>query len=291
MKRVLSIVTRAVLVWVILLLAARSEAAQPYAKVPEEWNRPVQPFRIVGNVYYVGSSELASYLITTPKGHILLDSGAAETVPQILENVGKLGFRAEEIRMVINSHAHFDHAGGIRALKRLTGAKIYLSREDMPLAARGGLDDPHFGDSVPFEPFKPDVVVSDRKPVRFGGVELVPHITAGHTQGCTTWTMKSESHDVLFLCSITAPGYKLIGNEKYPDAVSDYRRTFERLESLHPDVFLAAHGSFFGLLAKIEKRREGVNPFIDESAFPTYLAAAKKSIEEQIAKQQREDAK
>jgi metallo-beta-lactamase class B len=274
---------------VLLLLSTASLAAAELARVPPEWNQPIAPFRIIDNIYYVGANELTSYLITTPEGHILLDSGAAETVPQILQNIGRLGFRAEDVKILINSHAHFDHAGGFAQLKRLTGAKIHLTAEDAPLAKRGGTNDPHFGDTVAFEPFRPDVLVRDGRPVRLGGVKVTPHLTPGHTQGCTTWSMSAregdERHSVVFVCSVTAPEYRLVGNPAYPDAVADYRRSFKVLKSLNADVLLAAHGSFFGLTKKAPRAGSSPNPFIDAAEYRTFVEKSERAIEEKIAAQ------
>ena len=280
---------REILYGLVLLLSPTLLGAAELAKVPPEWNRPLAPFRIIDNIYYVGANELTSYLITTPEGHILLDSGAAETVPLILQNIGRLGFRAEDVKILINSHAHFDHAGGFAQLKRLTGAKIHLSREDAPLAARGGRRDPHFGDSVAYEPFTADVFVRDGRPVSLGGVRVTPHLTPGHTQGCTSWSMTAseggEKHEVVFICSVTAPEYRLVGNRAYPDAVSDYRRAFKVLKSLDADVLLAAHGSFFDLTRKAPKGGSSPNPFIDAQEYRLFVERSEKAIEEKIAAQ------
>ena len=272
-----------------LLLVATSLAAQEYTKVPESWNRPVSPFRIIDNIYYVGSSDLTSYLITTPSGHILLDSGAPETVPQILQNISRLGFKPEDVEVLINSHAHFDHAGGLGALRRLTGAKLLMSREDAALAARGGKNDPQFGDRFLFEPFRTDGAVRDQEPVKLGGVSMVPHITPGHTKGCTTWTMNvnegGQQYKAVFVCSVSAPDYKLVDNPAYPNAIEDYRRTFKTLRALKPDVFLASHASFFNMLAKKDRPRTP-NPFIDREGYVSFLDRWQKTVEEQYAAQQ-----
>lgn len=265
-------------------------AAAGYAQsdpVSRSWNQPVEPFRIIGNIYYVGASDVTSFLITTPKGHILLDSGFPETVAQILQNVPKLGFRNEDIRILINSHAHFDHAGGFALLKRLTGAKLYVSEADAALLARGGLNDPMFGDKFTFEPVKTDQLVRAKEPISLGGVEITPLITPGHTKGCTTWTMRAANHNVVFVCSATSPGYQLVGNAKYPDVIADFRRTFGILNSLEPDVFLAPHGSFFGLLQKIAamKRNPSVNPFIERKRYRTWVAEVEADFEKKVAEQ------
>jgi len=216
--------------------------------VSRSWNQPVEPFRIAGNLYYVGASDITSYLITTPKGHIVLDGGFVETAPMILANIRKLGFEPKDVRILLNSHAHLDHAGGLAELKRVTGAALYASRGDIPLLARGGLDDPQFGNKYPFPPVWADRIVEDGARVALGGTTLTARITAGHTPGCTTWTTRIGKRDVVLVCSPTAPSeYRLTSNPRYPNAVEDYRRQFRTLKSLGCDIFLGSHGAFFGL--------------------------------------------
>ncbi|HKY03739.1 MAG TPA: subclass B3 metallo-beta-lactamase, partial [Blastocatellia bacterium] len=219
-----------------------------------EWNQPVNPFRVIGNIYYVGASDVTSFLITTPEGHILLDSGFTETVPIIEENVKRLGFKLEDVKILINSHAHSDHAGGLARLKELTGASLVISEGDAELISSGGKGDFTWGDSLAYRPARPDRLIRDKDAVHLGGVTMIARLTPGHTKGCTTWTMKVEDGgkqlDVVFIGSTTAPGYKLVNNPKYPSISADYERTFELLKSLKCDVFLAPHGSFFALKEK-----------------------------------------
>jgi metallo-beta-lactamase class B len=260
-------------------------------KDPESrsWNQPVTPFRIAGNLYYVGASDVTSYLITTPNGHIVLDGGFEETAPMIRDNIRTLGFRLEDVRILLSSHAHSDHAGGLAALKKESGAIFISSRGDVAQHARGGLDDPHFFDRFSYPPIEADRLVDDESRVTLGGTTLVARITPGHTRGCTTWTMQlreaKKTYDVAFLCSPTVPGYQLVGNPRHPDAVADYRRHFAILESLSPDIFLAAHGNFFELQDKIKKRGGKTNPFVDPSGYREFVARMKKAFEDKVAAQ------
>jgi metallo-beta-lactamase class B len=254
-------------------------------------NQPVKPYRVIANIYYVGASDVSSFLITTPNGHILLDSGFIETVPQIKQNLAQLGFRLEDIKILLNSHAHYDHAGGFAELKRLTGAKLMTSEGDIPLLAAGGKGDPNFGDRFSFEPVKPDRVLRDGDKVELGGVTMVARMTPGHTKGCTSWTMKikdgEKQYDVVFVGSTSAPGYKLVNNAGYPGIVADYEKTFRVLKSLPCDVFLAAHGQFYNMLekAKVAEQDKTPNPFIDPEGYRRYLDASEKSFRKLLAAQ------
>jgi metallo-beta-lactamase class B len=254
------------------------------------WNQPVEPFRIVGNIYYVGARDITSYLITTPKGHILIDSGFIETVPQISVNVLKLGFKLEDVKILLNSHAHYDHAGGLAELRRLTGAKLMISDPDVELLENGGKGDPNFGDRFPFEGVRADRSFGNGERIKLGGVTLTANITPGHTRGCTTWTTetlhKGRKITAVFVCSTSAPGYKLFRNEKYPNIYTDYARTFDFLEKLRPDIFLGSHGAIYGLEEKIGTLRSGRDDaFIDPDGYKKYVAASRAAIEEAFKRQ------
>lgn len=246
-------------------------------------NAPVAPTKIVGNLYYVGAADATSYLITTPKGHIVIDGGFEETAPMILANIKKLGFRVQDVRYLLSSHAHYDHAGGIPALKRATGAKFVSSRGDAPLHARGGAKDPQFGDLFHYPPITADRIVDDGDEVTVGGQTLVARITPGHTPGCTTWTTTirdgAKSYSVVFVGSPTAPSqYNLTTNPRYPNAVDDYRKQFKILRSLHPDIFLASHGSFFHLREKLQ-----THDFLNAAEYAAFVDEMEKAFEEHVA--------
>jgi metallo-beta-lactamase class B len=253
--------------------------------VSQQWNAPVEPFKIIGNIYYVGAAEVASYLIATPKGLIVIDGGFAETAPMIEANIRKLGYDPGTIRILLNSHAHFDHAGGLAKLKDDTGARLYASEGDAPLLERGGKGDPQFGDTLLFPPVKPDAHIQDGDRVSLGGTTLVAHITAGHTPGTTTWTMRVRSggkwHDVVFVGSPTVPdNYRIVGNPKYPNEIDDYRREFVTLKSLPCDVFLASHGSFFHL-----KEKMAGGSFVDPEGYKKFVDRMEAAFEEVVKKQ------
>jgi metallo-beta-lactamase class B len=262
-------------------------------QVSRSWNQPVKPFRVIGNIYYVGASEVTSFLIVTPGGHILLDGGFFETVPQIKQNVAQLGFRVADIKILINSHAHYDHAGGLALLKELTGAKLIASQADAELLAHGGKGDFHFGDRLSYPPVTTDRILRNGDIVELGGVMMTAHLTPGHTKGCTTWTMKVKEglkqYDVVFIGSTTVPGYKLIDNIEYPTIAADYERTFRVLRNLPCDVFLASHGSFFSLLQKSKLLAQGKNrnPFIDARGYRRFIVQTERAFRVELRRQER----
>jgi metallo-beta-lactamase class B len=281
---------RKLIVVLTILLASSTAAYAQRTETERSWNQPVVPFKIIDNIYYVGASDVTSYLITTSKGHILIDSGLPETVPQITANIAKLGFKLADVKIILNSHAHYDHAGGIAELRRLTNAKFYASEGDAPLLRSGGLGDPNYDDKYPFEAIIPDGTFGDGKQIKLGGVSLRANITAGHTPGCTTWTTtakeQKKKYHVAFICSTSAPGYRLIDNPKYPNIVADYQATFARLKKMPVDIFLASHGSTFDLLEKVAKLNQGgPNPFIDPEGYRAYLEQSEENFRNNLAAQ------
>ena len=299
MKRSTMITSALTLIVISLSAQSRTDSTSQgqYTKATPEDNQPVKPFRIIGNIYYVGASEVSSFLITTPQGHILLDSGFAQTVPLIVEGIKQLGFKLEDVKILINSHAHYDHAGGLAELKRLTGAQLMLSEADASLVGNGGKGDFQWGDTLTYEPAKADRILQDKDRVELGGVTMIARLTPGHTKGCTTWLMKvtedGRTYEVVFVGSTTAPGYKLVDNPKYPNIVSDYEYTFRLLRSLPCDVFLGPHGSFFSLKKKAEQLARGKkpNPFIDGKSYRDYLDRTEKDFLDLLSKQKTQSAK
>lgn len=278
-----------------LLVFCSIFAAAQKSETDRQWNQPVKPFRIIGNVYYVGAAEITSFLITTPKGHFLLDSGYIETVPQIKQNIVELGFKIEDVKILLNSQAHYDHAGGLAELKRLTGARLFASRADAIQLANGGIENYGFGDRFPFERVVADESFADGKKIKLGGTVLKANITSGHTKGCTTWTAVVEEggkkYDAIFVCSTSVPGYKLVDNKNYPTIAEDYAKTFERLRKMKVDVFLASHGNFFNLQEKMQKLSGGAaatNPFIDPNGYAEFIKETEKSFLENLKKQREE---
>jgi len=274
----------------LLLLLISSFAA---AQEQDWWTRPIEPFRIIGNIYYVGGADLTSYLIETPKGLILLDGGSASLAPAIEKHIEQLGFKVSDIRILLNSHAHTDHAGGLMYFKRVSGARMIASEGDRPLLERWA-HDPQFGDRLGFPAVVVDQIIHDGELVELGGVTLRAVLTPGHTPGCTTWTMTANEggrkYDVVFFCSTSAPsGYRLVNNKAYPNIVSDFEHSFARLKQLPCDVFLGAHGTFFHLKEKSARLKAGArpNPFIDPDGFRWFVNASEREFHQLLQEQRR----
>ena len=254
----------------------------------QEATRPadmlVEPFQVVGNIYFVGpEAEHSSYLITTPEGHILINSGFERQLPTIRGSVEKLGFEFDDIRIVLGSHAHADHQEGDAQVKALTGAQVMAMEQDVP-ALRN---------LMPGEkPHPIDRVLHAGDTVQLAGVTLTALLTAGHTEGCTTYTMEAQdgarTYHVVIGCGFGAGGRVLVNNADYPDRANDYMRTYRLARTLHADVFLGSHGHHYGLLEKLAKRGQGPNPFIDATTLPTHVDTYEKQFQEELAKQRAE---
>jgi metallo-beta-lactamase class B len=267
-------------------LVEPSERLRPEDFLPE-MNQPIPPAKIVGNIYYVGTNGVSSFLVVTPDGHILIDSGFNQSVPLIRDSVQALGFRFEDIRILLSSHAHFDHVAGHSLTQKLTGAQIIASRADGEVIARG--DDRLWagwhGSPV-------TRIVDDNDVVQLGGVILKAHLTPGHTEGCTTWTMDAteagQSYGVVFACGYGInPGVRLVGNSAYPGIVDDYARTFRVLAALKPDVFLAQHPYVFRLEEKLQQARARAtpNPFVDPDGYRKAVEAAEAAYLDQLRRE------
>jgi metallo-beta-lactamase class B len=270
----------------------RDVAQQAIKETLQDWVLPFDPRRIIGNIYYVGSNLISSFLIVTPAGYILLDTGPIEMLPQVTANIEKLGFNPQEVKLLLNSHGHFDHCGGFAEFKRKTGATVVASKLDGELMARGGKGDFYWGDDLAYEPVKPDRSISDGESVELGGVSLTAHLTPGHTKGCTSWSTRvneaGKDYDVLILCGLTASLYKLTNNDRYPNIVQDERNTLRKLRGMHADVMLASHGFYFNLVGKATRQKAGgPNPFIDPDELSRHLAEMETDFEQALQAQER----
>jgi metallo-beta-lactamase class B len=279
-----------VLLLIITLIVAANNAPAP---VQNDWTEPFPAFRIAGNLYYVGSKGLAAYLVTTPEGHILINSNMEANVPMIRASMESLGFKFNDVKILLISHAHWDHCAGSATIKRLTGAKYMVMQEDVEAIESGGKTDFQYGndpDAV-FAPVKVDRVLHDGDEVKLGGATLTARLTPGHTRGCTTWTMNvndgAKQRDVVIVGSPNVnPGYKLVGNTVYPRITEDYEKTFRVLKSLPVDYFLGAHGSYFGLEEKFVKLKAGSGEaFIDPAGYKSYVADREEAFLKELKKQ------
>ena len=233
-----------------------------------DFHREFPAFKIAGNLYWVGTADLAVYLINTPQGNILINSDFPEDVPLIKKSIEQLGFKYSDTKILLASHAHGDHDAAVGLIKKDTGARLMIMDADV-------------AETESTAPGRPgahvDRVLHDGDTVELGGSKLTAHLTPGHTKGCTTWTMQvDEGGRKLNALIIGSPnvnrGYILVGNKNYPQIADDYVNTFKVLKSLPVDLFLGAHGAYFGLKAKYEKMKSGgPNPFIDPAGYKAYV--------------------
>jgi metallo-beta-lactamase class B len=274
----------------LVALAAAPLAAQTAEELfrrnigtPDQFNKAFPPHKVIGNIYYVGSESLASFLIVTPEGNILINSCFEATVPVIRGSVEKLGFKFTDIKILLGSHAHADHMEGDALVKQLTGAQVMAMAEDVPalMKMRPG-DKPH--------PL--DKTLHDGDQVTLGGTTLVARLTAGHTRGCTTWTTRAsedgKTYDVVIIGSVGVnPGFKLVNNKEVPDMAEEYRRSFKLLHSLPCDVPLGSHPAMYNLAEKYPKIGKGPNPFIDPQGYQHEVNIGEHAFLEELAKQKK----
>jgi len=276
----------------VLFLSLASSTAL-ISQYPSAWLRPFPPFRIAGNLYWVGSQDLASYLITTPQGLILINSSLEPSVPLIRKSIESLGFHFSDIKILLISHAHNDHCAGSAQIIKLTGAKYYVMDGDVSVVESGGKTDFQYGSEslMRYPPTHVDRILHDGSTVSLGGVVLTAHLTPGHTRGTTTWTMdETENSRLLHVVIVGSPnvnsGYKLVGNKAYSQIASDYKRGFAVLDKLPCDIFLGAHGGYFGLTEKYARWKAGDHDaFIDPAGYKAYIADRERAFEAELARQ------
>jgi len=280
-----------------MLLGMALAAAQVHAQANPEWTTPIAPFHIAGNLYYVGSKDLASYLIVTAKGDILINSSLPESVPLIRSSVEQLGFRFTDIKILLISHAHGDHDAGSAGVIRETHAKYMVMDGDVDVVESGGATDFAYGKTGTYPPARVDRVLHDGDQVRIGGTVLTAHKTAGHTKGCTTWTLQVQEggrpRNVVIVGSWNVnPGFRLVDRPgqpaSYPQIAADYRRTFTVLKALPCDIFLGAHGAYFGMLAKLDRIKSGAaeNVWLDPAGYQAAVAEREQAFETEFKNQQ-----
>ena len=268
--------------------------ATPFSEAanPRDWDEPFPPHRIADNLYYVGSRGLSTYLITTPEGHILINSSFERTVPLIKASVEKLGFKFSDVKILLASHAHSDHVEGHALIAQLTGCKVYVMEGDDKVISSGGQRQYLYRE--PWRPCHVDRVLHDGEKVTLGGTTLTARLTPGHTRGCTTWTMQAKdgekTRNIVIIGSPNVnEGYRLVRNSEYPEIAEDFARTFKVLKSLPCEVFLGAHGNYYGMEAKFARMKSGAgpNPFIDPDGYRAYVAEREQAFLKTLQEQQK----
>ncbi len=254
------------------------------------WNAPTEPFTILGNIHYVGTNGLSSFLITTPEGNILIDTGLPEANPQIKANIAKLGFKVSDIKFLLNTHAHLDHTGGLADLKQETGAQMIAGERDKPLLEGGYYPGREDEKVLGFPAVKVDRTVKDGDTVTLGGTTLTAHATPGHSPGCTSWSWTvadgNATRSVLLFCSASVALNRLVGKPTHPGIVDDYRKTFAWAKGQSPDILLAPHPEMYDMHEKRKNIASGApNPFIRAGEFAAFAARLEKAFDEALAKQ------
>jgi len=268
-------------------------ATPAFGQRDQEWTRRFEPFRMLGNIYWVGSYDLSTYLITTPQGHILINTGVGDTAKQIAASVEKLGFRMADVKILTATHGHFDHVAGIAELKRMTKATVMVSEPEKALLESGGKSDFRFGNtaSAQFAPVTVDRTFKDGEKISLGGTELTPHLHPGHTKGATSFTLEVRENNntyrviVANMASIN-PGVKVTGMPGYPTIGDDYAKTFLAQKDMKIDVWLASHASQFSMHDKY-KPGDPYKPdrFVDAAGFLASVQRLEKAYLEQLAKE------
>jgi metallo-beta-lactamase class B len=272
------------------------------AAIKRNRSTPDEPFRITGNLYYVGAAGVTSFLLTGPEGDVLIDGGYPATASAIMASIAKLSFDIHDVKVLLNTHAHADHAGGLRALQQASGAELWISEGDAPVIAAGGAHDPTL---VPqkylgflglgrFPAPRIDHVFTDGATIRLGPIGLTAHVTAGHTPGCTSWSFPVRDGDrellAVDICSLALlPFISLVEPETYPGIRADFERSFRALRSLPADIFLGSHSSWFNLQRKFRQRadaKDPVDPFVDRSGYLSFIDRAEATFRKTLAKQQ-----
>lgn len=258
--------------------------------VAMRWNDRMTPFTLLDNVHYVGTYGLGVFLITTPEGHVLIDGALAQSVPQILDNIRALGFDSADIKYLLNTHGHYDHAAGLAGLQRASGAAMVASAADKPYLEAGRVDHGPTSD-VPFPPVRVDKVVGDGATVSLGGVMLTAHLTPGHSPGCTSWSLSARDstgkpRKVFLHCSASLGGQSLVP-PAYPGMADNYRASFAKVRAMQADVFLANHDIFFGLHAKRARQLAGEkDAFVDPDELQRFNSAMEQGFLKALAEQQ-----
>lgn len=261
-----------------------------------KWDEPAEPAKIVGNIYFVGTKGLSVFLITGSEGHIVLNTGMPGSGPMIEKSIRQLGFKPEDVKILLTGHAHCDHVGGHTSLKKLTGAKIAMIREEVDLFESGGKLDFHYGaiKEFGFDPAKVDTIFRDGDEIKLGNIVIKAILTAGHTRGSMTYTMNvvdnGTEYSVLFPNGTSInPGYRVVNRPSYPGIADDFLKTVETLESMKPDIWLMPHNEAYGYFAKQAKAAtEGAKAWVDPDGYQKWIASVREKMETAIARESKQ---
>lgn len=264
-----------------------------FSALKKSWLAPAEPMHVVGPIHFVGTRGLGIWLITTPQGHILLGGGMPQSTALIVDSIRKLGFKPEDVKILLSNHAHFDHVGTLAEMQKQSGAKVMAMQQDVALLASGGKTDYLFAkeDDLHFPPVKVDRALKDGDVVELGGVKIAARLASGHTRGCAVYSMTVEdgghSYAVVFADGTSVnPGTRLVKDPSYPGILEDYRHTFQILESLKPDIFLAYHVDDFGFPAKkVKAAKEGAQAFVDPEGYRKFIEGRKEKFEGLVEKE------
>jgi len=279
-----------------LVGVAAGQRTAPSCGECAEWNRSQKPFLIFGNTYYVGPHGLSSILITSAAGHILIDGALPESAKQIASNIEALGFRIQDVKIILNSHVHFDHAGGIAGLQRMSGARVIASEWSAAVIKQGSMarGDPQYGTSTPIAPIKNVETLHDGETLSVGGVSVTAHLTPGHTPGGTSWTWKSCEgeicHHIVYADSVTpvsAPAFRFTGSSEYPHALDDFEKSFAFLDTTPCDILITTHPDASGLWDRVAARERGVkpDPLVEAGACRQLAQHAREQLRQRLAEE------
>lgn len=275
-----------------LTTTAQAQTVKDFlALVMKKWTTPVEPFRLIGNIYYVGTEGIAVYIIQSSQGLILMDTAMPQSTGDIKASMAKLGFKVADIKLILNTHAHLDHTGGFAEMKKDSGAQLVAGTKDKPLLEGGYYPGDEKNQDLMFPAVQVDRTVNEGDKVTLGDTTLIAHATPGHSPGCTSWEMSvkdgSQDRSVLFFCSGTVALNKLVGSPTHPGIVDDYRATYAKAKAMKVDVLLGPHPEVYGMDAKRAQMKDGApNPFVKPDELATYIASLEKDFDTQLAKQQ-----
>jgi len=284
------------IVFLVVVLAASIAGHAQGPPWPAEWSAEQEPVRIFGNVYYVGTRGLSAVLITSGEGHVLIDGTMFETAAAVVSHIRAAGFRVEDVKLIVNSHAHFDHAGGIGPLQRASGARVAATPSTARVLQQGssGPDDPQYGVGLAMEPVKNVQVVKDGEALRVGPIAVTAHATGGHTPGGTSWSWQSceGSRCVRMvyadsLTAVAADNFLFTRSKEYPTALADFERGFATLSTIPCDILLTPHPEMSDLWGRLAKRTPGgpTDPLVDATACRRYADAGRKGLATRVARE------